>query len=66
MVRGTQLLEDKVPQALNCFDKALTYFGADEDKMVLCLNARGNVFYYLEDYKNVESYLQAMRLRPIK
>ena len=64
--RGTQLLEDKkYRQALNCFDKALTYFGADEDKMVLCLNARGNVFYYLEDYKKcVESYLQAMRLRP--
>ena len=64
--RGTQLLEDKkYRQALNCFDKALTYFGTDEDKMVLCLNARGNVFYYLEDYKKcVESYLQAMRLKP--
>lgn len=64
--RGTQLLEDKkYRQALNCFDKSLTYFGSDEDKMVLCLNARGNVFYYLEDYKKcVESYLQAMRLKP--
>lgn len=64
--RGTDLLEGKkYREALNCFDKALSLLADDEDKVILVLNARGNCFYYMEDYpKCVEAYHQAMLIRP--
>ena len=64
--RGTELLDTKkFREALNCFDKALSLLADDEDKVILVLNARGNCFYYMEDYpKCVEAYHQAMLIRP--
>ena len=64
--RGTELLDaKKFREALNCFDKALSLLADDEDKVILVLNARGNCFYYMEDYpKCVEAYHQAMLIRP--
>lgn len=64
--RGTELLDSKkFREALNCFDKALSLLADDEDKVILVLNARGNCFYYMEDYpKCVEAYHQAMLIRP--
>jgi len=64
--RGTELLDaKKFREALNCFDKALSLLAEDEDKVILVLNARGNCFYYMEDYpKCVEAYHQAMLIRP--
>ena len=64
--RGTQLLEDKkYREALSCFDKSLSLLADDEEKVILVLNARGNCFYYMEDYpKCVDAYYQAMMIRP--
>ena len=64
--RGTQLLEDKkYREALSCFDKSLSLLADDEEKVILVLNARGNCYYYMEDYpKCVDAYYQAMMIRP--
>ena len=64
--RGTQLLEDKkYREALSCFDKSLSLLAEDEEKVILVLNARGNCYYYMEDYpKCVDAYYQAMMIRP--
>ena len=64
--RGTQLLEDKkFREALSCFDKSLSLLADDEEKVILVLNARGNCYYYMEDYpKCVDAYYQAMMIRP--
>ena len=64
--RGTQLLEDKkFREALSCFDKSLSLLSDDEEKVILVLNARGNCYYYMEDYpKCVDAYYQAMMIRP--
>ena len=60
------MLEDKkFREALSCFDKSLSLLSDDEEKVILVLNARGNCYYYMEDYpKCVDAYYQAMMIRP--
>jgi len=64
--QGIQLIEDKkYREALSCFDKALPAFAGDDEMIIRILNNRGNAFYLLEEYpKCVESYHQAMLIRP--
>ena len=64
--QGVGLIEDgKFREALSCFDRALPSFAGDDEMLIRILNGRGNAYYYLEDYpKCVESYHQAMLIRP--
>ena len=64
--RGLSLIsENKYREALSCLDKALKVFKDDDDMIIRILNARGNTFYYLEDYpKTIENYHQAMIINP--
>ncbi len=64
--RGLSLIsEKKYREALSCLDKALKVFKDDDDMIIRILNARGNTFYYLEDYpKTIENYHQAMIINP--
>jgi len=64
--QGIQLIEDKkYREALSCFDKALPAFAGNDEMIIRILNNRGNAFYLLEEYpKCVESYHQAMLIRP--
>jgi tetratricopeptide (TPR) repeat protein len=64
--RGLSLIsENKYREALSCLDKALKVFKDDDDMVIRILNARGNAFYYLEDYpKTIENYHQAMIINP--
>ena len=64
--RGLSLIsEKKYREALSCLDKALKVFKDDDDMIIRILNARGNTFYYLEDYpKTIENYHQAMLINP--
>ena len=64
--QGVQLIDDgKYREALSCFDKALPTFAGDDAMIIRILNNRGNAYYFLEEYpKCVESYHQAMLIRP--
>lgn len=64
--QGVGLIEDgKFREALSCFDRALPSFVGNDEMLIRILNGRGNAYYYLEDYpKCVESYHQAMLIRP--
>ena len=64
--QGVGLIEDgKFREALSCFDRALPSFAGDDEMLIRILNGRGNAYYYLEDNpKCVESYHQAMLIRP--
>ena len=64
--QGVGLIEDgKFREALSCFDRALPSFSGDDEMLIRILNGRGNAYYYLEEYpKCVESYHQAMLIRP--
>ena len=64
--QGIGLIEDgKFREALSCFDRALPSFAGDDEMIIRILNGRGNAYYYLEEYpKCVESYHQAMLIRP--
>lgn len=64
--KGLGLLADKkYNQALSCFDKALPMFTHDDKMVIRILNARGNCFYYLEDYpKCIENHHKAMVIDP--
>lgn len=64
--KGLALLsEKKYPQALSCFDKALPLFTHDDNMVIRILNARGNCFYYLEEYpKCIENHHKAMLIEP--
>ncbi len=64
--KGLGLLADKkYSQALSCFDKALPMFTHDDSMIIRILNARGNCFYYLEDYpKCIENHHKAMVIDP--
>jgi len=64
--QGIQLIENKkYREALSCFDKALPAFAGNDEMIIRILNNRGNAFYLLEEYpKCVESYHQAMLIRP--
>ena len=64
--QGVGLIGDgKFREALSCFDRALPSFTGDEEMLIRILNGRGNAYYYLEEYpKCVESYHQAMLIRP--
>ncbi len=64
--QGVGLIEDgKYKEALSCFDRALPSFSGDDEMIIRILNGRGNAYYYLEEYpKCVESYHQAMLIRP--
>ena len=64
--RGLSLIsEKKFRESLSCLDKALKVFKNDDDMVIRILNARGNAFYYLEDYpKTIENYHQAMLINP--
>lgn len=64
--KGLALLsEKKYPQALSCFDKALPMFTHDDMMIIRILNARGNCFYYLEEYpKCIENHHKAMLIEP--
>ena len=64
--KGLGLLADKkYKQALSCFDKALPMFTHDDAMIIRILNARGNCFYYLEEYpKCIENHHKAMLIDP--
>jgi len=64
--KGLALLsEKKYQQALSCFDKALPMFTHDDMMVIRILNARGNCFYYLEEYpKCIENHHKAMLIEP--
>jgi tetratricopeptide (TPR) repeat protein len=66
--RGLSLIsENKYRESLSCLDKALNIFKDENDNemVIRILNARGNAFYYLEDYpKTIENYHQAMLINP--
>ena len=64
--QGVGLIEDgKFREALSCFDRALPSFAGNDEMLIRILNGRGNAYYYLEEYpKCVESYHQAMLIRP--
>jgi len=64
--QGVGLISDgKYKEALSCFDRALPSFTGNEEMLIRILNGRGNAYYYLEEYpKCVESYHQAMLIRP--
>jgi tetratricopeptide (TPR) repeat protein len=66
--RGLSLIsENKYLESLSCLDKALNIFKDENDNemVIRILNARGNAFYYLEDYpKTIENYHQAMLINP--
>lgn len=64
--RGLSLISDKkYRESLSCLDKALAVFKDDDEMVIRILNARGNAFYYLEDYsKTIENYHQAMLINP--
>jgi len=64
--QGVQLIDDgKYREALSSFDKALPSFAGDDSMIIRILNNRGNAYYFLEEYpKCVESYHQAMLIRP--
>jgi len=64
--KGLGLLADKkYKQALSCFDKALPMFTHDDSMIIRILNARGNCFYYLEDYpKCIDNHHKAMLIDP--
>lgn len=64
--QGVQLIEDgKYREALSSFDKALPAFAGNDEMIIRILNNRGNAYYFLEQYpKCVESYHQAMTIRP--
>ena len=64
--RGLSLIsEKKYRESLSCLDKALDIFKGDDEMLIRILNARGNAFYYLEDYpKTIENYHQAMLINP--
>lgn len=64
--QGVGLISDgKFREALSCFDRALPSFTGNEEMLIRILNGRGNAFYYMEEYpKCVESYHQAMLIRP--
>jgi len=64
--QGVGLISDgKYKEALSCFDRALPSFTGNEEMLIRILNGKGNAFYYLEEYpKCVESYHQAMLIRP--
>ncbi|RZD45351.1 MAG: hypothetical protein CXT69_03035 [Methanobacteriota archaeon] len=56
---------EKYREALSCLDRALPSFKNDDEMVIRILNARGNAFYYLEDYpKTIENYHQAMMINP--
>jgi tetratricopeptide (TPR) repeat protein len=64
--KGLALLsEKKYQQGLSCFDKALPLFTHDDNMVIRILNARGNCFYYLEEYpKCIENHHKAMLIEP--
>ena len=64
--QGVQLIDDgKFKEALSSFDKALPAFAGNDEMIIRILNNRGNAYYFLEQYpKCVESYHQAMTIRP--
>jgi tetratricopeptide (TPR) repeat protein len=66
--QGVGLISDgKFREALSCFDRALPSFTGNEEMLIRILNGRGNAFYFMEEYpKCVESYHQAMLIRPAK
>ena len=64
--KGLGLIQaEKYREALSCLDRALPAFKNDDEMVIRILNARGNAFYYLEDYpKTIENYHQAMMINP--
>jgi len=64
--KGLALLsEKKYQQSLSCFDKALPMFTHDDNMVIRILNARGNCFYYLEEYPRcIENHHKAMLIEP--
>ena len=61
------IIHKKYRESLSCLDKALAVFKEDDEMIIRILNARGNAFYYMEDYpQTVENYHQAMLIDPSK
>lgn len=61
----TLLADEKYTEALACFDKALPSFLNDDEMVVRILNARGNAFYYLKNFKDcIDSYIKAQKVDP--
>ena len=64
--KGLALIsEEKYKEALACFEKALPSFMNDDEMVVAILNARGNAFYYLRNFKEcIDSYIKAQKVDP--
>ncbi len=64
--KGLALLtEEKYNEALACFDRALPTFVNDDEMVVRILNARGNAFYYLQNFSDcIDAYHEAMKINP--